>query len=205
MSSDLRTWLSAALVNQDTCIEGFDGTNNILKGLVSGSLNQITSSVQELLKNVDPHTNSKSSGGGFSGSKSGNNDRFPSWVKHEDRKLLVLNGVTPNVIVAADGTGNFTKIMDAVAAAPDYSMHRHIIYIKKGVYNEYVDIKKKKWNLMMVGEGMNATIITGNRNYIDGWTTFRSATFGKLELSILVVCLFVYGKDGFDVDFICVR
>jgi pectinesterase len=95
--------------------------------------------------------------------------------------------------------------MDAVAAAPDYSMHRHIIYIKKGVYNEYVDIKKKKWNLMMVGEGMNATIITGNRNFIDGWTTFRSATFGKLELSILVVCFFVYGKDGFDVDFICVR
>ncbi|KAG6769856.1 hypothetical protein POTOM_025522 [Populus tomentosa] len=177
LSSDLRTWLSAALVNQDTCIEGFDGTSNILKGLVSGSLNQITSSVQELLKNVNPHTNSKSSGGGFSGSKSGNNGQFPSWVKHEDRKLLVLNGVTPNVIVAADGTGNFTNIMDAVAAAPDYSMHRHIIYIKKGVYNEYVDIKKKKWNLMMVGEGMNATVITGNRNYIDGWTTFRSATF----------------------------
>ncbi|KAJ6407353.1 hypothetical protein OIU84_010792 [Salix udensis] len=37
--------------------------------------------------------------------------------------------------------------------------------------------KKKKWNLMMVGEGMGATIITGNRNFIDGWTTFRSATF----------------------------
>ncbi|KAB5552448.1 hypothetical protein DKX38_009759 [Salix brachista] len=177
LSSDLRTWLSAALVNQDTCIEGLDGSSSILKGLVSGGLNQITSSVQQLLKNVDPRTTSKSSEGGYSGSKSGNKNQFPSWVKHEDRKLLVLNGVTSDVIVAADGTGNFTKIMDAVTAAPDYSMHRHIIYIKKGVYNEYVDIKKKKWNLMMVGEGMGATIITGNRNFIDGWTTFRSATF----------------------------
>ncbi|KAF2304231.1 hypothetical protein GH714_028757 [Hevea brasiliensis] len=27
------------------------------------------------------------------------------------------------------------------------------------------------------GDGMGATVISGNRNFIDGWTTFRSATF----------------------------
>ncbi|EEF46193.1 Pectinesterase PPE8B precursor, putative [Ricinus communis] len=67
--------------------------------------------------------------------------------------------------------------MDAVSAAPDYSFRRYIIYIKKGFYNEYVEIKKKKWNLMMIGDGMGVTVISGNRNFIDGWTTFRSATF----------------------------
>ncbi|PKI76022.1 hypothetical protein CRG98_003572 [Punica granatum] len=62
-------------------------------------------------------------------------------------------------------------------AAPDYITRRFVIYIKKGVYKENVEIKKKKWNIMMVGEGMDVTVISGNRSFIDGWTTFRSATF----------------------------
>ncbi|OAY54171.1 pectinesterase/pectinesterase inhibitor PPE8B [Manihot esculenta] len=177
LSSDLRTWLSAALVNQDTCIDGFEGTSSILKNLVAGGLNKITSSVQQLLSKVDSKPNSKANGVALTGRKTSQNHKFPSWVQHRDRKLLVINGVTPDAIVAADGTGNFTKIMDAVSAAPDYSMGRYIIYIKKGFYNEYVDIKKKKWNLMMVGDGMGVTVISGNRSFIDGWTTFRSATF----------------------------
>lgn len=105
---------------------------------------------------------------------------FPPWVKPGERKLLqAANGVSFDAVVAADGTGNFTKVMDAVLAAPNYSMQRYVIHIKRGVYNENVEIKKKKWNLMMVGDGMDATIISGNRSFIDGWTTFRSATFGK--------------------------
>jgi pectinesterase len=31
---------------------------------------------------------------------------------------------------------------------------------------------------MLVGDGMDATIITGNLNFIDGTTTFKSATVG---------------------------
>ncbi|KAJ4841274.1 hypothetical protein Tsubulata_942612 [Turnera subulata] len=177
LRSDLKTWLSAALVNQDTCIDGFEGTNSILKTLVATGLTQITSSVQELLSNVDPGPSSKSSGNDFTSGKNGKKSKFPSWVQVRDRHLLLVNGFTPDAIVAADGTGNYTKIMDAVKAAPETSMRRYIIYIKKGVYNEYVEIKKKKWNIMMMGDGMNRTIITGNRNFIDGWTTFRSATF----------------------------
>ncbi|GAY68400.1 hypothetical protein CUMW_263830 [Citrus unshiu] len=30
---------------------------------------------------------------------------------------------------------------------------------------------------MMVGDGIDATIISGNQNFMDGWTIFRSATF----------------------------
>ncbi|CAI0448199.1 unnamed protein product [Linum tenue] len=167
LSYDLKTWLSAAMVNPDTCIEGFEGTNTLLKSLVAGGISQITSSIQELLPNIDGGKTPSSGDGGF-----------PAWVQHEDRKLLAaINGVTPDVVVAKDGSGNFTAIMDAVAAAPEYSMKRFVIYVKGGVYNEYVEIKKKRWNIMMVGDGINRTIITGNRNFIDGWTTFRSATF----------------------------
>ncbi|EXB33525.1 putative pectinesterase/pectinesterase inhibitor 7 [Morus notabilis] len=54
-----------------------------------------------------------------------------------------------------------------------------LIYVKAGVYEEYVSIEKKKKYLMMIGDGINQIIITGNRSVVDGWTTFKSATFVK--------------------------
>lgn len=143
-----------------------------MKGLISSGLGQVTSLLQQLLSQVHPVVSDP-----LGTSKS----QFPSWVKPRDRKLLVqlANGVAVDAVVALDGSGNYTKIMDAVAAAPNYSMKRFVIYIKKGVYNENVEIKKKKWNLMMIGDGIDASIISGNRSFIDGWTTFRSATFGN--------------------------
>ncbi|KAL5572274.1 hypothetical protein UlMin_021871 [Ulmus minor] len=171
LSSDLRTWLSAALINQETCNDGFEGTNSIVKNLVSSGLNQVTSLVQNLLTQVHPNS--------INDLAKTEKKQFPSWVKPKDRKLVEskASAVAPSVTVASDGTGNFTKVMDAVLAAPDYSMQRFVIYIKKGIYHENVEIKKKKWNLMMIGDGMDVTVITGNRSFIDGWTTFRSATF----------------------------
>ncbi|XP_014502427.1 pectinesterase/pectinesterase inhibitor PPE8B [Vigna radiata var. radiata] len=168
-SSDLRTWLSAALANQDTCMDGFDGTNGVVKGLVSTGLDQVMSLLQQLLTQVNPVS--------YQFPFSSTDGQFPSWVKPGDRKLLQSNGLVVDAVVSADGTGDFTKIKDAVLAAPNYSMKRYVIFVKRGVYHENVEIKKKKWNLMMIGEGMNVTVITGNRSFVDGWTTFRSATF----------------------------
>ncbi|KAJ1439979.1 Pectinesterase, catalytic [Sesbania bispinosa] len=168
LSSDLRTWLSAALANPETCMDGFEGTNGMVKGLVSTGLGQMMSLLKQLLTQVDPVSDH------FMGQSKG---EFPWWVKPGERKLLQENGVRVDAVVAADGSGNYTKVMDAVLAAPDYSMERYVIHIKRGVYNENVEIKKKKWNLMMIGDGMDATVISGNRSFIDGWTTFRSATF----------------------------
>lgn len=187
LSSDLRTWLSGALVNQDTCMEGFEGTNGIVKSLVAGSLNQITSLVIDTLRMVHPIPDSKSRGGGGGGNSGGRTggrkligrEEFPSWLKYKDRKLIQGNGVPADVVVAQDGTGKFTSINDAISAAPERSTKRFVIYIKKGVYREYVEISKKKWNIMLIGDGMDVTIISGNRSFIDEWTTYRSATFGK--------------------------
>lgn len=179
LASDLRTWLSAAMANQETCTDGFEGTSGIAKTVIAGSLKQVNSLVRNLLTMVHPGPSSRTSnkGGGSGGAGGGHPSHFPAWFKREDRKLLQVNGVSADVVVAVDGTGNFTSITDAVSAAPDNSMSRYIIYIKKGIYKENVEIKKKKWNLMMVGDGMDVTVISGNRSFIDGWTTFRSATF----------------------------
>jgi pectin methylesterase-like acyl-CoA thioesterase len=54
-----------------------------------------------------------------------------------------------------------------------------LIFIKEGVYEEYVSIPQNKAYLMMIGDGINQTVITGNHSVGDGWTTFNSPTFGK--------------------------
>ncbi|KAF7837602.1 pectinesterase/pectinesterase inhibitor PPE8B-like [Senna tora] len=159
LSSDLRTWLSAAVSNPETCMVGFEGTNSIVKNLVSLGLTQVSSSAQQLLSQVVTTR------------------QYPSWLKPSDQKFLQATLIVADVVVAADGTGNFTSVTAAVEAAPDYSMRRFVIHIKRGLYLENVVIKKKKWNLVMIGDGIDATVISGNRNFVDGWTTFRTATF----------------------------
>ncbi|PWA57027.1 Pectinesterase, active site-containing protein [Artemisia annua] len=78
--------------------------------------------------------------------------------------------------MATDGSGNFTTITDAINFAPNNSLDRIIIYIKQGLYEEIVEIPSYKTNIVLLGEGNDITIISGNRSMIDGWTTFRSAT-----------------------------
>ncbi|KAI8023356.1 putative pectinesterase/pectinesterase inhibitor 20 [Camellia lanceoleosa] len=90
--------------------------------------------------------------------------------------------VSQMVVGNQDGSGNFTNITAAVAAAPTYSNGSNgyfVIYVVAGVYQEYVTITKHQTYLMMIGDGINQTIITGNHNVADGWTTFNSATFGQ--------------------------
>ncbi|GAB4841185.1 hypothetical protein Ancab_021929 [Ancistrocladus abbreviatus] len=192
LSADLTTWLSAALGNQDTCLDEFQGTDSVVKEYLAKILNQITASIREILNMVhevcppiDSSMDHRTSGDPATGTKSGgklmaeHNNLFPSWITPEDQKLLQVDCVpAADVVVALDGTGNFTKVMDAVLAAPDHSSRRFVIYIKRGVYNEYVEIKTKKSNIMMVGDGIDVTIITGNRNNNDGWKTYLTATFG---------------------------
>ena len=191
----MKTWLSAALGNQDTCVEGFDGTKGSVQNLVASSLEQITSLVRVILSNVQPpHVNNNNRsrpehrshrrGGGRPGwmhkRKLIGGEEFPKWFKSTDRKkLLQFNGLVADLVVDANGNGNFTTLSDAIKAVPDYSMNRTVIYVKKGVYNEYVEISKKKWNVMLVGDGMDVTVISGNHSFIGGWTTYRSATFGN--------------------------
>ncbi|KAJ0487877.1 putative pectinesterase [Helianthus annuus] len=163
MGADMRTWLGGALGNQDTCMEGFEGTNTIVKSLVAGSLDQVTSLVRQLLSQLPGTIDAAAAAAGI-------------WLKEKEQKLLVEANIRADVVVAADGSGNFTRVMDAVSAAPDNSA-RYVIYVKKGVYQEYVEIGKKKTNIIMIGDGMNLTVISGDRSFVDGWTTYRSATF----------------------------
>lgn len=94
------------------------------------------------------------------------------------------------VVVSQDGSGNCTTITDAVNSAPNSTNGvngYHLIFVSAGVYQEYVSIPKNKKYLMMVGDGINQTIVTGDRNNVDGWITFNSATLGELAHSYVSI------------------
>ncbi|XP_023524144.1 probable pectinesterase/pectinesterase inhibitor 20 isoform X1 [Cucurbita pepo subsp. pepo] len=100
---------------------------------------------------------------------------------------ILVNGI---VVVSQDGTGNFLTITEAVNAAPNNSLAVNgyfLIYIAAGVYQEYVSIPSKKKYLLMIGDGINQTIITGNQSVADGWTTFNSATFAVAAEGFMAV------------------
>lgn len=103
---------------------------------------------------------------------------------HEPQLLLQEGGTgawVPDVVVAADGTGNFSRVQDAVDSVPPKSQSRYVIHIKKGLYREYVQIPADRWNVVLLGDGIDQTIISGSRNAQDGWKTHESATVSKFE------------------------
>ncbi|KAG7594705.1 Pectinesterase catalytic [Arabidopsis thaliana x Arabidopsis arenosa] len=99
---------------------------------------------------------------------------FPSWLT-DFNPTKTLRGHA-DLIVSQDGTGDYKTINEAVAAAPTGSKTRFIIYVKRGTYKEIVHIGELKTHLTIVGDGSDATIITGSLNSKDGTKTFNSST-----------------------------
>ncbi|XVE87834.1 hypothetical protein DITRI_Ditri19aG0019700 [Diplodiscus trichospermus] len=167
--SNAHAWLSSVLTNHVTCLDGLQGS---ARSLMDPGLNDLISRARTSLAIFVSVSSAKAK---FNDPLI---DGFPSWLSSKDRKLLqaLPNEIKANVVVAKDGSGNYKTLAEAVAAAPDKSKTRYIIHVKKGVYEENVEIGKNKKNLMIVGDGLNSTIITGSLNVIDGSTTFKSAT-----------------------------
>ncbi|KAH7352647.1 hypothetical protein KP509_19G056000 [Ceratopteris richardii] len=83
-----------------------------------------------------------------------------------------------DVVVAQDGSGKYKTIQEALNNVPKKRSTRYTIYIKKGVYNEYLNIPKSMKLLTLVGDGMGRTIISGDKSFAKGDTTYDSATVG---------------------------
>ncbi|KAI4354839.1 hypothetical protein L6164_003671 [Bauhinia variegata] len=162
--TDAQTWLSTALTNLDTCKAGFYelGVQDYVLPLMSNNVTKLLSNTLAL--NKVPYQEPSYKNG------------FPTWVRPGDRKLLQTSSPASkaNVVVAKDGSGKYTTLNAAISAAPKSSGGRYVIYVKAGVYNEQVEIKAK--NIMLVGDGIGKTIITGSKSVGGGTTTFRSAT-----------------------------
>ncbi|CAO2174151.1 unnamed protein product [Urochloa humidicola] len=190
---DLHAWLSAALGNQDTCVEGFRSTDGRLARRVEAAVAQLTQLVSNLLamhkrlRSITPlHHAPPGRNNGTGGGADNPGSELPPWVTDVEEDPKPKRGragggggkpTRVDVVVAQDGSGRYRTVSEAVARAPNHSRRKYVIYVKRGVYHENVEVRKRKTNLVLVGEGMGETVISGSRSFSGGWTTFRSATF----------------------------
>ncbi|XP_073125240.1 pectinesterase 2-like [Henckelia pumila] len=173
-SDDVQTWLSTALTNLDTCRTGFVelGVTDFVLPLISNNVSMFLSNTLAL----------NDVGGEFdhqhmSYYKKG----FPTWVRHGDRKLMEASNPQANVVVAQDGSGQYTTVSEAISAAGQRSgSGRYVIYVKQGTYKENVNVGSGLQNIMLYGDGIGQTVITGSRSVGGGTTTFNSATFAVI-------------------------
>ncbi|CAL9090372.1 unnamed protein product [Musa acuminata var. zebrina] len=186
-TDDIKTWLSAVISYQQTCLDGItepelqstmkDGLSTATK--VTSNAIAIVDELSSLLKSFKIPINITMGSRRLLVDEHG----YPSWFSGHDRKLLAAQArgqLTPNVVVAKDGSGKFKTINDAVNAMPkDYS-GRYVIYVKAGVYKENVIVGKDKVNVLMYGDGSRKTVVTGSKNYVDGVQTVDTATFAAL-------------------------
>ncbi|KAJ0980621.1 hypothetical protein J5N97_008876 [Dioscorea zingiberensis] len=199
---DLRVWLSSAMTYHETCLDGFENTTGDagekMKAALKSSMELTTNALAIIddisavlvafklpmfsrrLLSVDEET------------------ELPAWVNTGRRRLLAATRVDlrPNVVVAKDGSGNFTTINEALQVVPKKSNGTFVIHIKEGVYKENVMVSKSMLNVMMVGDGPTKTRITGNLNYIDGTPTFKTATLAVVGNGFIGKDLWIENTAG---------
>ncbi|KAM4097628.1 hypothetical protein ACJW30_07G016000 [Castanea mollissima] len=189
--ADARAYLSAALTNKNTCLEGLDSASGPLKPTLLNSIHDTYKHVSNSLSILS--------------SQKGQTSRrlmdmgVPTWLSRKlDSRTRILESEYDHVLtVATDGTGNFTTITDAINFAPNNSYNeRTFIYVKQGVYEENVEIPDYKPNIVLLGDGADVTLITGNRSVGDGWTTFRSATLAVSGDGFLARDISIENKAG---------
>lgn len=185
----VRSLLAAAMTHRDSCLSGLDD-ENVFNSSRSGIKNKIVFSkflnpMKETLSNALAITNKLLK---FS-------ERV---IAHRRVSELGLGNPGPDefVVVCSNGTGDYKTISEAVEAAPSSISHRFVIQISPGVYSENIFIPFQKNNLMFVGSGMNLTVIEGNRNMKDGYTTFNSATLAISGAGFLARDLTVVNTAG---------
>jgi len=184
---NLRIWLSAAISHEETCLEGFQGT----QGNAGETMKKALKTAIELTHNGLAIISEMSN---FVGQMQipGLNSRrllaegFPSWVDQRGRKLLqaaaAYSDVKPDIVVAQDGSGQYKTINEALQFVPKKRNTTFVVHIKAGLYKEYVQVNKTMSHLVFIGDGPDKTIISGNKNYKDGITTYRTATVGKIYI-----------------------
>nr|WP_199158887.1 pectinesterase family protein [Pedobacter sp. ASV2] len=97
--------------------------------------------------------------------------------------------VKPDFIVAADGSGNFKTVQEAIHAVPDFRKTITIIFIKKGTYKEKLVLAASKQNVKLVGESRDETILT-----YDDFAQKKNA-FGEEKGTSGSSSFYIYGEN----------
>lgn len=126
---NVKMFLSAAMTNTRTCLDGFASSNNDENN--NNKTYGVAESLKESLFNISSHVSDSLAmldeiPGNIPG-KLEEDVGFPMWVSGSDRNLLQdpVDETKVNLVVAQNGTGNYTTIGEAVSAAPNSSETRY--------------------------------------------------------------------------------
>ncbi|KAK4849623.1 hypothetical protein QYF36_026648 [Acer negundo] len=195
--NELSSWVSAVISFQSTCMENFKGENNTFKTAIQDGMiesRQLTSNtlavlseLPNILKSLGLQINAPAPTNATAPTNSRrllqvDEDGLPTWFSASDRKLLAAarkkgGHLRPTAVVAKDGSGQFKTIQAALDAYPEKLQGRYIIYVKAGVYDEYITVTKKQVNVFIYGDGMTKTIVTGSKSNTKGYNTWKTASF----------------------------
>jgi pectin methylesterase-like acyl-CoA thioesterase len=121
---------------------------------------------QTYFVNLTPGIFTNSAGGAFAGITDANTWRFTT------RTAGPVSG-TNYLVVAADGSGDFVTVQGAVSFLPATSSPRATVFIRKGVYQEIVNVNSRN-NVTFRGEDRRQTVITyANNNNLNSGTGAR--------------------------------
>ena len=133
---DLHTWLSGVLTDHVTCLDGLEegSSDNYTKILMESHLSELILRARTSLaifvtlfpsksKVIEPVTGD-----------------FQTWVTAGDRRLSQSLGkeMKPDIVVAQNGSGDCKTLNEAVAAIPDKSKKRFVVFVRMGTYKETV-------------------------------------------------------------------
>lgn len=198
---NLKVWLSAAITYQETCVDAFQNTTSdagknmkqVLESAMHMSSNGLaiitdmanalsafnfTRQGRRLLQEeIDAEIIREESilghGGDF---------ELPTWFDEATgarRRLLGTEKgkIKPQIVVAKDGSGQFKSINEALKHVPKKNENPFVIYIREGVYHEYVYVTKEMKHVVFMGDGGTKTRITGNKSVFKTKVdTYRSCT-----------------------------
>lgn len=93
------------------------------------------------------------------------------------------------MVVAKDGSGNYTTVQAAFDALPEHNKKPVIIYIKPGIYQEKLTLAKGKRYVRLMGEDKFTTILTYNDH------TGKVAPGGETINTRTSASFFLYADD----------
>lgn len=215
MLMDLKVWLSATITYQETCLDGFhnttgDAAEKMKKALKTSMrlssnglamVSEISSVFSDLQQSSFGRRRLLSDEDGDEEEEEDDERPLPvlghsdeaEWFSGGVRRLMAVHPtkVKPDFVVAKDGSAKYRTINEALVDVPRKSQRTIVIYIKEGIYKEYVTIEKNMTNLLVIGEGANKTRITGDKNFIDGFPTSLTATVGLYSWLLFSSFLFL--------------
>ena len=110
-------------------------------------------------------------------------DAYPNWKKKYDLSQKDSSSNPFKIVVAKDGSGDYTSVVEAIKNTKAFPYDRITIFIKNGVYKEKVKIHEWNQNLSLVGESKENTIITYD-DYFNKLGLGRNSTFYTYTLLV---------------------